>query len=47
MVAYTPPGKVEGSVLKAGNENVYTFQVDFPSSGEKYVSKEIRITFNK
>jgi hypothetical protein len=47
MLAYTPPGKVEGAVLKAGKENVYTFQVDFPSSGEKYISKEIRITFNK
>jgi glycogen debranching enzyme len=47
MLAYTPPGKVEGAVLKAGKENVYTFQVDFPSSGEKYISKEIRITFIK
>jgi glycogen debranching enzyme len=45
VIAYTKPGEVKGAILKAGKENIYTFQVDLPASGEKYISKEVRITF--
>ncbi|HJW17679.1 MAG TPA: GH116 family glycosyl hydrolase, partial [Flavisolibacter sp.] len=45
VVAYTTPAAIEGAVLKAGKENIYTFQVELPASGEKYISKEVRITF--
>jgi len=45
LVAYKQPVKVEGAELKDAKENIYTFQVKLAASGEKYISKEVSITF--